>query len=270
MSILQDVLNTYAQFFNWQMWGEVLTSAQSWSQILVLVVLEGLLSADNALVLALLVSHLPQHMQKKALIYGFAGAVFFRFLFIGLGYYLVSLWPIKLAGAAYLAYLAIDYFRNKGEEEEDEHSFKRDGIWGKIIATIGIFWVTVIQVELTDLAFSIDSILAALAVSDKVWVLLLGGVLGILMMRGVAGIFLKLIEAVPEFKTTAYVLIALISTKMFLGTVHSIAGLFGVEMHEIHINHWLFFSIIVATFLGTFVVHKFNARKQRTDANTAA
>ncbi len=90
-----------------------------------------------------------------------------------------------------------------GEEEGTE-----------IKTTAGGFWVTVIKVELMDIAFSIDSILAALGISKKIWVILLGGMLGILFMRFVAGIFVRLIDRFPLFKHTGYALITLIGYRL--------------------------------------------------------
>lgn len=79
----------------------------------------------------------------------------------------------------------------------------------------GVFWGTVAMVELMDIAFSVDSVLAAFGVSNEVWILLLGGMLGILMMRGIAGVFLKLLERIPELETTAYILILIIAAKCY-------------------------------------------------------
>ena len=92
--MIQQILDTYAQFFDWHMWKVVLTDPVSWGLILSLVLIEGLLSADNALVLAVLVRHLPEQQRKKALLYGMIGAYFFRFIFIGIGVYLVKFWFI--------------------------------------------------------------------------------------------------------------------------------------------------------------------------------
>src|SRR3954452_1196144 len=123
MSVLEHILDTYSQFFNWEMWGEVLTDPVSWGLIGTLVILEGLLSADNALVLAVMVKHLPEKQRKKALFYGLLGAYVFRFIAIGVGVFLIKLWWIKVLGAAYLAWLAIKYFIDKskkaGKEEEE-------------------------------------------------------------------------------------------------------------------------------------------------------
>jgi YkoY family integral membrane protein len=255
---MNEFLNTYALFFDWHMWGEVLSNPVSWGLIGTLVIMEGLLSADNALVLAVMVKHLPEKMRKKALFYGLLGAYVFRFIAIGLGVFLIKLWWVKLFGAGYLAWLSIkffmDYYKKKkavqeaeeNGEELDKHAVNTDGI---LVRMFGVFWGTVFAVEIMDIAFSVDSVLAAFAISDQVWVLFLGGILGVLMMRGVAGVFLKLIDRVPELEVTAYVLILIISIKMLLTLVH------------VHIPHWLFFVIIVSSFLVTFIINYFNTKK---------
>ncbi|WP_042457595.1 TerC family protein [Neobacillus dielmonensis] len=251
MSVLQGILDTYAQFFDWHMWGEVLTDPVAWGLIGTLIVLEGLLSADNALVLAVMVKHLPPDKRKKALFYGLLGAYTFRFIAIGIGVYLIEFWWVKIIGAGYLAWLSIKYFmdKRKGESEENEEA---EGInkSGLLIRLFGTFWGTVVSVELMDIAFSVDSVLAAFGVSSEVWILLIGGMLGVLMMRGVAGVFLTLIDRVPELETTAYILILIIAVKMFLTVFH-------IEM-----GHVTFFIILVLTFGITFIIHFMNKKKE--------
>lgn len=245
MEILQNILNTYALFFDWQHWVEVLSNPVNWGLILSLVVIEGLLSADNALVLAVLVKHLPEKQRKKALLYGMIGAYVFRFIFIGIGVYLVKFWFIKLLGALYLGWICLSYFLKKQEEDEAKE-FKKD-TW--LVRVFGTFWATVVMVELMDIAFSVDSILAAFAVSSEVWVLLIGGMLGILMMRTIAGVFVTLIDKIPELETTAFVLIGIIAIKMLLSVFH------------IEVSHYLFFLILILAFLGTFIIHYRNKKK---------
>lgn len=211
MSVIDGILHTYSQFFEWNMWVEVLTNPVSWGLIGTLIILEGLLSADNALVLAVMVKHLPAKKRKKALFYGLLGAYAFRFVAIGLGVYLIKLWWVKGIGAAYLAWLAIKYFKDKRKGTEgDDGEVEGMNQSGLLIRLFGTFWGTVAAVELMDIAFSVDSVLAAFGVSNEVWVLLIGGMLGVLMMRGVAGVFLTLIDRVPELETTAYILILII------------------------------------------------------------
>ncbi|MBE1553027.1 TerC family protein [Sporosarcina limicola] len=249
MEILNGILDTYAAFFDWQMWVDVLSDPVSWGLIGTLVILEGLLSADNALVLAVMVKHLPEKQRKKALFYGLLGAYIFRFIAIGVGVFLIKLWWVKVLGAGYLAWLAIQYFIEKskgGDTEEEIEGIKAKGI---LIRLFGTFWGTIAAVEIMDIAFSVDSVLAAFGVSEEIWILLLGGMLGVLMMRGIAGVFLKLIDRVPELETTAYLLIALIALKMLLGVV-------GIEIEHLH-----FFIVLIVMFIGTFIVHNRNKRK---------
>lgn len=256
MSVLNHILDTYSQFFNWSMWAEVLTNPVSWGLIGTLVILEGLLSADNALVLAVMVKHLPPEKRKKALFYGLLGAYAFRFIAIGIGVFLIKLWWVKILGAGYLAWLSIKYFidKRKGSEEGDEGA---EGLnqSGLLIRLFGTFWGTVVAVELMDIAFSVDSVLAAFGVSEQVWVLLVGGMLGVLMMRGVAGVFLTLIDRVPELETTAYILILIIALKMLLAVFH------------IDMGHLTFFIILLVTFGATFVVHFMNKKKEESKGN---
>lgn len=256
MTIFQGILDTYAQFFNWQMWTEVLTDPVSWGLIGTLVILEGLLSADNALVLAVMVKHLPEEQRRRALFYGLIGAYLFRFIAIGVGVFLIELWWVKLLGAAYLAWLAIKYFIDNKKEKESDEEIQGINKTGIFIRLFGQFWGTVAAVELMDIAFSVDSVLAALGISEKVWVLLLGGMLGVLMMRGVAGVFLSLIDRIPEIETTAYILILIIATKMVLGVI------------GIHISHVYFFILILLSFTATLFVHFKNKRRQTESQNT--
>ncbi|MCA1039919.1 TerC family protein [Bacillus infantis] len=249
MTIIQSIIDTYAAFFDWQMWAEVLTDPVSWGLIGTLVILEGLLSADNALVLAVMVKHLPPEKRKKALFYGLLGAYAFRFIAIGIGVFLIKLWWVKILGAGYLAWLSIKYFIDKKKGLGDDEELEGMNQGGLLIRLFGTFWGTVAAVELMDIAFSVDSVLAAFGVSQEIWVLLLGGMLGVLMMRGVAGVFLKLIDKVPELETSAYVLILIIALKMLLGVFH------------IHIDHIYFFLLLIVVFGATFIVHFMNKKK---------
>ena len=250
MSVLQGIFDTYAQFFNLDMWIKVLSDPVSWGLIGTLVILEGLLSADNALVLAVMVKHLPPEKRKKALFYGLLGAYIFRFIAIGLGVFLIKLWWVKVLGAAYLAWLSIKYFidKRKGVQDGDDEAAGMNQS-GLMIRLFGTFWGTVIAVEIMDIAFSVDSVLAAFGVSNQIWILILGGMLGVLMMRGVAGIFITLINRIPELENTAYILILIISVKMFLGVFH------------IEISHLYFFLILLVAFGATFISHSINKKK---------
>jgi len=242
--LISGVVSTYAQFFNWEMMAAALSDPVNWGVIGTLIILEGLLSADNALVLAVMVKHLPDEQRKKALFYGLLGAYVFRFIAIGLGVYLVQITWVKILGALYLIWIAVSHFMKKNKQQEEE----------KVEASPKSFWKTVLAVEVMDIAFSIDSVLAAFGVSDQVWVLFLGGILGVLMMRGVAQLFLVLIEKIPELEAAAFILIFVIGAKMM-------AGAFGF-----HVSHVIFFGVMGAVFGGTFVLH--NVRKKKAAAES--
>jgi YkoY family integral membrane protein len=249
--VLQDIISSYASMLDWHMWAEVLTSSKSWGLILSLAVLECILSADNALVLSAFVKPLPKHQQKKALVYGLWGAYLFRFIFIGLGTFLIKLWFIKLIGALYLLWLSVMFFREKLKNKEEGEMEVDRKPKGWLMKTFGVFWATVISLEIMDLAFSVDSILTAIAVSEEVWVVLLGGMIGILLMRGVATFFISLMNRVPELETTAYVLITFIAIKM------------GLTLVNFEIPNEIFIIVMVLAFLATFVIHAI--RKSRAE-----
>jgi YkoY family integral membrane protein len=238
MEFINSIMNNYAQFFSISNLVATLSNSSNWMIILSLIIMEGLLSADNALVLAMMVKHLPKKKRKRALVYGIWGAYIFRFLAIGVGASLIKIWWIKLIAAAYLLNMAVGFFF--GNKEKENSTIKAAGKG---------FWATILTVELMDIAFSIDSVTAAFGIANQVWVLFLGAVLGILMMRGIAQIFVALIEKVPELESGAYILIAIIGIKM-------IAELFIIELPQ-----YVFFGALVLVFTSVFAVHMFKAAR---------
>jgi YkoY family integral membrane protein len=215
--------------------------------IALLVLLEGLLSADNALVLAILVLGLPRHQQRKALRYGILGAFVFRILATLLAAYMIRLAWVKLVGGLYLLYLAYKHFYG-GHDADQRRTPPKAQPWLGFSA----FWATVIKVELTDIVFAVDSILVAVAMSPKLWVIITGGILGIIMMRLVIGQLLVLVQRYPALVDGAFVIIAWVGVKLFLEYAHQ-AG----YVHFV-IPKWLSLGLIVAIFLVAFVL----ARRQ--------
>ncbi|WP_028589240.1 TerC family protein [Paenibacillus massiliensis] len=236
----RSIGENYGHFFSWSEIVATLSDPVSWGIIGTLIILEGLLSADNALVLAVMVRHLPKEQQKRALFYGILGAYIFRFIAIGLGTILVKFTLIKVIGALYLLYIAYKgLFKSSGEDNHEGKQYS--------------FWRTVLMVELMDIAFSIDSVIAAFGVSEQIWVLFLGGIIGVLMMRGVAQVFLRLIEKFPELEKAAFILIAIISGKMMLSA-------FGV-----HIPNVAFFSLLIAVFVGAMLLSTYKSKKANNE-----
>ena len=232
-----------------------------------LILLEGLLSIDNALVLGMLVKRLPTHLRAKALSYGLVGAFVFRVIAICLSAYLLQWTIVKFFGGAYLVYIAVKHLFWDDQEEElvqldaqgqpelvDAYTgeeLKGDRLKTEIEQRVPIasglvtqetvvtpgpdvppeqaicdvpshnawaFWKTVAVIELTDIAFAVDSILAAMALagsrSEKLWVVVTGGILGVILMRFAASVFVRLLEKYPRFEVSAYLLVVVIGLKL--------------------------------------------------------
>jgi tellurite resistance protein TerC len=137
---------------------------------------------------------------------------------------------IKLIGAAYLIHLAFDNLKDMSgggsEEDEDLQLIK-----------VQSFWPTVLTVELMDLIFSIDNVVAAVSLSDKIWVVMVGVGIGILTMRFAAGVFSYAVAREPILKQAAYVLVLNIGVELILAQVWhiEISDLlrFGISMSTI-------------------------------------
>jgi YkoY family integral membrane protein len=181
-----------------------------------LIVLEAILSADNALVLAVLVLPLPKKQQKRALQYGIFGAFAFRIIATIFAVHLIAWTWIKLIGGLYLLYLPVKHFMSHPDE------MKKGSSAAKAIFGLSIFWSTVVRVELTDVVFAIDSILVAVGMSRKVWVVITGGILGILAMRLLIGTLLGIVRRYPAIVDGAYVIVAWVGVKLMLEYLHSI------------------------------------------------
>lgn len=174
--------------------------------------LEILLSADNAIILAVLVRHLPEDQQKRALFYGLAGAFFFRGLAILCAVWIAGLWWFQLIGAAYLIFICVKHFLSHGGGEK------------KLKTKEAGFWATVFYVELTDVAFAVDSVLVAIAVEkrpEKFWVVFTGAMIGVFALRWAAGMFLKLLKKYPILDHMAFILVGWAGLKLFFLAGHT-------------------------------------------------
>jgi tellurite resistance protein TerC len=202
--------------------------------ILQLIFLEGILSIDNAAVIGALVSPLPDdkpvvwpkalqrigawlhsaigNQRTAALRVGLLGAYVGRGTMLFLTSFLIHNSWIKLIGAAYLIHLAFNNLKDLSgagsEEEADLRPIK-----------VQSFWATVLTVEIMDLIFSIDNVVAAVSLSDKVWVVMVGVGIGILMMRFAAGIFSYAVTREPVLKQAAYILVFNIGVELILDQI---------------------------------------------------
>jgi len=182
-----------------------------------LVLIESLLSVDNAAVLATMVLDLPARDRKRALKYGIFGAYFFRGLCLLLATWLVHIWWLKAVGGLYLIYLFVKWARKTRKPKKQKVAVKENNkLYNRTVGRLGNFWATVISVELMDLAFSLDNVFAAVAFSNNILIILAGVFIGILAMRFVAGFFVKLMEKYPFLEGSAYAVIAILGIKLTL------------------------------------------------------
>jgi YkoY family integral membrane protein len=189
--------------------------------VLNLIVIESLLSVDNAAVLATMVMDLPAKQRSAALKYGIIGAYVFRGICLLFAAYLVTIWWLKPFGGLYLLYLVWNWWKGrKTPEVKDDYFDKQDNWFYRMtVGTIGVFWATVALIELMDLAFSIDNIFAAVAFTENIILIWLGVFIGILAMRFVAQGFVRLMEEYPFLETCAFIVLGLLGTKLSLSAV---------------------------------------------------
>ena len=213
--------------------------------VALLVALEGLLSADNAMVLAVLVLGLPKSEQRKALRYGIVGAFGFRILAILLAVWLKDIQFVMLLGAAYLLWLPYHHFAGHADAES-----RRKPRAPKPWLGLSPFWATVVKVELTDIVFAIDSILVAVALSDKTWVIITGGILGVIAMRLVIGQLLMLVNRYPALVDGAFIIIAWVGVKLVLEYLHAAGFVHWEVPKEISLG------LVVVIFVISFIIAK--------------
>jgi predicted tellurium resistance membrane protein TerC len=316
-----------------------------------LVVLEGVLSIDNALVLGLLAKRLPKRQQSRALTYGLVGAFVFRLIAVGTAAYLLQWRMVKLLGGAYLVYIAVKHLffeaqegdfaehisttsdgtvvlvddagrpvppqkaeaeiRQRSslpipaatdEEADAEPNAAQPGTATQVLEyqaaqlecdqpgarrKCAKFWPTVVIIELTDIAFAVDSILAAIALvgspphgpdgqlmhpHPKLWVVLTGGMLGVILMRVAAVMFIRLLERFPRFEMAAYLLVIVIGAKLLADWgFNSRAHPHRVDFHDYHhLAFWVFWLFMIAAFCVGFLPQKNKPKPEPPEGGAAA
>jgi len=208
--------------------------------IISLIIIEGLLSVDNAMAIAAMASGLPEKQRLKALRYGIVGAYVFRGLCLMFAAWIAGNEWIKGIGAAYLIYLMVSQLWGKGGDSV-------------VCVTARSFWSTVFYIEVMDLSLSIDNVVAAVALDRRLWVVCTGVFIGILILRFVAGFCIKLIDKFPVLKTTAFLLVG------FVGCLLLVEILFRVELHS-----WIKFVGIFGIVGGSLLYERYH-HSQRQD-----
>ena len=203
--------------------------------IVSLIIIEGLLSVDNALAIAAMANHLPGRQKYLALKFGILGAHFFRGLCLAFAAWIIDNPWLKICGAAYLVYLMCDHFRGSEDAKNaDVSKMAQRGFFGTIAA-----------IEIMDLSLSVDNVVAAVAMSPKLWVVCTGVFIGILALRFVAGACIRLIEKFPILEHTAFILVGYVGFILvyeLLSDPHS-----GIQIlpGPVHVTTWQKFIGIV-------------------------
>lgn len=175
----------------------------------VLIALEAVLSADNAIALAALTQGLNNlELEKRALNIGLIFAYVLRMTLILTATWVIQFWQFQLAGAAYLLWLVFQYFSSS--QEGDAHHGPR----------FTSLWQAIPVIAVTDLAFSLDSVTTAIAVSQDTWLVLLGGTIGIITLRFMAGLFIRWLSEFSHLEDAGYMTVALVGLRLLLRVIN--------------------------------------------------
>ncbi len=189
--------------------------------ILNLILIESLLSIDNAAVLATMVMDLPEKDRRRALRIGLFLAYIFRGTALIFASVLIKINWLKLVGGGYLIYLCLHFFYKEIFKHEHILDIEKEELSEEIkhprrIFGLSQFWSTVVMVEVMDLTFSLDNVFAAVAFTDNIYLVCLGVFIGIITMRIVAGYFVRLMERFPFLDTVAFLVIGILGLKLCL------------------------------------------------------
>lgn len=238
--------------------------------LIILIGLEGLLAADNALVLAIMVKHLPELERKKALFYGLVGAFVLRFGSLFLISFLVDVWYVQAIGAGYLLFISIKHlYEHFSSQNDTEETAKGNGSG---------FWMTVLKVEIADLAFAVDSILAAVALAvalpatglgqiggldaGQFAVILAGGMIGLIIMRFAANIFVDLLQKRPSLEVAAFLIVGWVGIKLSVITLaHPDIALISAEFPQSTLWKALFYIVLIGLAVGGWIASNKEARQ---------
>ncbi|HEY9615490.1 MAG TPA: DUF475 domain-containing protein [Microcoleaceae cyanobacterium] len=209
----------------------------------VLIALEAVLSADNAIALAALTQGLHDPaLQRRALNIGLILAYVLRMSLILTASWVLRFWQFELAGALYLLWLVFQYFSSSSDDEGEHghHGPRFDSLWQAIP-----------MIAVTDLAFSLDSVTTAIAVSRDLTIILLGATIGIITLRFMAGLFIRWLDEFTHLEDAGYITVALVGFRLLLRVIND----------QLVPPEWLMVSAIGLIFLWGF--------SKRSDSETS-
>ncbi|MGD1952628.1 MAG: TerC family protein [Leptolyngbyaceae cyanobacterium] len=176
----------------------------------VLIALEAVLSADNAIALAAIAQGLEsEEQQKRALNLGLIVAFVLRMTLILTASWVLKFWQFEVAGAAYLLWLVYQHFSSSTDEDEHHHGPKFSSLWQAIPI-----------IAFTDLAFSLDSVTTAIALSDEIGIILLGGTIGIIALRFMAGLFIRWLDEYVYLEDAGFVTVAFVGLRLLVRVIN--------------------------------------------------
>jgi YkoY family integral membrane protein len=199
---------------------------------LILVALEAVLSADNAIALAAIAQGLEDgKLQNRALNFGLVAAYVLRITLILTATWVVQYWQFELLGAAYLLWLVFQHFSAEEDEENQHHGPRFTSLWQAIPL-----------IAVTDLAFSLDSVTTAIAISDKTWLIVTGGTIGVITLRFMAGLFIRWLKEYAHLEDAGYITVGFVGLRLLVRAIKP----------ELVPPEWLMIAAIALVFLWGF------------------
>ncbi|MEQ8464048.1 TerC family protein [Coleofasciculus sp. E1-EBD-02] len=200
--------------------------------LLILVALEAVLSADNAIALATIAQGLEdKQLQRQALNFGLVVAYILRISLILTATWVVKFWQFELLGAAYLLWLVFEHFTSEEDEQHHHHGPRFTSLL-QVIPLIAI----------TDLAFSLDSVTTAIAISNQIWLVLAGGTIGVITLRFMAGLFIRWLQEYVNLEDAGYITVGIVGLRLLVRAINP----------EFVPPEWLMITIIALIFLWGF------------------
>lgn len=193
---------------------DLFDGADQWREVLsllpVLILLELVLSADNAVALAAIARSSRQAEQERlALNIGIGLAMVLRVGLIVLAQWVLQNSWVQLLAAAYLIWLFVSHLMERGDNTDDESSREPESPKRNLVQTV-------LLLGFTDLAFSIDSVAAAVAVSDQILLISAGALIGIVALRFTSALFIRWLDEFPRLETAGFLSVAFVALRLLI------------------------------------------------------